>query len=202
MSKVRSIKRFAALGLMVALVAGTSACASGTNDNLAQQYRSGGNKNYIAGDGSVTEFGKDNLGKPVVWSGTTELGATIGSAQLSGVTVVLNFWYSGCAPCRAEAPDLVAIEKEFQSKKVQVVGVNVRDTAPTTIAFERNFGLNYPSVIDNNTGAVLLAFTGVVTPQAVPTTLVIDRNGRVTSRILGRFEKGTLRSLIETAVNE
>jgi thiol-disulfide isomerase/thioredoxin len=201
MSNTRMIRRLAGLGLIAALVAGTAAC-SGANDNLANQYRSGTNKNYIAGDGSVTEFAKSNLGKPVVWSGTTELGATIGSAQLSGVVVVLNFWYSGCAPCRAEAPDLVSIEKEFQSKKVQVVGVNVRDTSATTIAFERNFGLNYPSIIDNNTGSVLLAFTGIVTPQAVPTTIIIGRDGRVTSRILGRFDKDTLRALIKTAVNE
>lgn len=202
MSKLSLVRRLVGFGLIAGLVAGTAACAGGANDGLAQQYRQGDNKNYIAGDGSVTEFAKTNRGEPVVWSGTTELGATIGSAELSGVVVVMNFWYSGCAPCRAEAPDLMAVEKQFKGQKVQVVGVNVRDTAATTIAFERNFGLDYPSIIDNNTGSVLLAFTGIVTPQAVPTTLVIGRDGRVTSRILGRFEKGTLRALIETAVAE
>jgi actin-related protein len=85
---------------------------------------------------------------------------------------------------------------------VQFVGVNVRDTAATALAFDRTFKVNFPSVMDNETGAVVLAYTGVVTPQAVPTTLVIDREGKITARILGRIDPSTLRSLIETAVSK
>jgi len=115
---------------------------------------------------------------------------------------VMNFWYAGCAPCRAEAPDLVALNKEFVGQKVQFVGVNVRDSAATAAAFERKFGIVWPSIIDSSTGSVLLSFTGVVTPQAVPTTLVIDGKGRVSARVLGKIEKGTLKALIKTAVSE
>jgi thiol-disulfide isomerase/thioredoxin len=118
------------------------------------------------------------------------------------VVTVMNFWYAGCAPCRAEAGDLVALSKEFAAQGVQFVGVNVRDTASTAQAFDRNFGMTYPSIMDNNTGSVVLAFTGIVSPQAVPTTLVIDKQGRVSSRILGRIEKGTLKALIQTVVAE
>ena len=74
--------------------------------------------------------------------------------------------------------------------------------AATAAAFERKFNIVWPSIIDSNNGSVLMAFTGVVTPQAVPTTLVIDGKGRVSARVLGRIEKGTLKALIKTAVSE
>jgi len=190
--------RLFALGAVLAASLLLTGCAS--NDNLANQFRSGDNKNYIAGDGTVTEFKSQRPG-PVAWSGLTDAGETLSSANLSGVPLVINFWYAGCAPCRAEAPLLVKLSKEFKGK-AQFVGVNVRDTAGTANAFERNFKVDYASIIDNNSGSVVLAFTGIVTPQAVPTTLVIDKTGRVEARILGRADESTLRALITTVVEE
>ncbi|MEY4986097.1 MAG: hypothetical protein RLZZ359_983, partial [Actinomycetota bacterium] len=134
---------------------------------------------------------------PNPWSGITESGQQISSDQLKGVPQLINFWYAGCAPCRAEAPDLVDLAKQFEGK-IQFVGVNVRDTAATALAFE----ITWPSVIDAQTGSVVLAFTGIVTPQAVPTTLVLDKSGKVSARILGRIDKGILKSLIQSAVGE
>lgn len=192
------MKKLIALAVASAFL--LTGCAA--NDPLAQQYKAGDNKNYIAGDGTVREFAPENRGKAIEWSGTTETGGVLKSSQLTGVVVVMNFWYAGCAPCRAEAPDLVALNREFVGQKVQFIGVNVRDSAATAAAFERKFGIVWPSLIDANTGSVLLSFTGVVTPQAVPTTLVIDGKGRVSARILGRIEKGTLKALIKTAVSE
>ena len=90
---------------------------------------------------------------------------------------------------------------EFEDS-VQFVGVNVRDTTETALAFDRNFGIEYPSLIDAQSGQVSLAFTGVVSPQAVPTTIVIDRDGKVASRILGRIEASILRTLIQTVVDQ
>ena len=180
------------------LLAGLSGCAA--NDPLAAQFRAGDSKNYIAGDGSVTEYAAASRGKAVSWQGQLADGSSIGSANLAGVPVVMNFWYAGCAPCRAEAPDLVKIAGEFA--KVQFIGVNVRDDYGTAMAFERKFGITWPSILDAKSGSVMLAFTGVVTPQAVPTTLVIDKRGRVASRVLGRIEPGTLRALIKTVVAE
>ncbi len=185
--------------MLATLLIGTlSGCTA--NDPLAQQFKAGDNKNYIAGDGTVTEFAKANRAKAAVWKGETESGESIASTQLKGVVHVVNFWYAGCAPCRAEAPDLVALAKQFP--KVQFIGVNVRDSAATTIAFDKNFGITWPSIIDAKTGSVVLAFTGIVTPQAVPTTLVIDKDGQVSARILGRIDKSILSTLIKTAVEE
>ena len=195
------VLRRARRGLMVLALVGAALTMTGCagNDGLAAQFRNGDNKNYIAGDGTVTEFKVDRPG-PVEWSGESDLGGQLSSANLTGVPIVMNFWYAGCAPCRAEAPLLAKLAKEFEGK-VQFVGVNVRDSAATANAFERNFKITYPSIIDNSSGSVALAFTGIVTPQAVPTTLVIDRDGKVSARILGRADESTLHSLIVTVAN-
>jgi thiol-disulfide isomerase/thioredoxin len=188
----RLVAAFLILGSALSL----SACAS---DPLADQFRSGTNKNYISGDGSVTEF-QGEKSKGADWIAATFDGQVLESKNLLGHVVVLNFWYAGCAPCRAETPDLAAIASEYEAQGVQVVGVNVRDTAETALAFARTHNLNYPSVIDIESGAVVQAYTGVVSPSAVPTTLVINAKGEITARVLGRFVPSTLRSLIDTAI--
>lgn len=193
------LRRMAAVAVLTSLIGGLAACA---DDPLAQQYRSGDNKNYIAGDGTVTEFAKANRTEAVAWFGKTTTGEELSSEQLPGVVVVMNFWYAGCAPCRVEVPELIALAEKYKSQKVQFVGVNVRDSAATAAAFERNFKLTYPSIVDTENGSVLLAFTGVVTPQSVPTTLVIGRDGKVTARVLGRIDQSILDSLIKTAASE
>ena len=177
----------------------TSGCA---NDSLAEQFRSGDNKNYIAGDGTVTEFAIGSRPKAATWSGVTESGEQISSEQLAGVITIMNFWYAGCAPCRIEMPELIELQDEFLSDGVQFIGVNVRDSAETSLAFARKINMNFPSVMDAKTGSVVLGFTGVVTPQAVPTTLVIDAEGNVSARVLGRIDKSILKALIVTTIKE
>ena len=191
-------KLLAALAIF-SLVLTTSACA---NDSLADQFRSGDNKNYIAGDGTVTEFAPGSRPKAASWSGITESGEAISSTQLEGVITVMNFWYAGCAPCRIEMPELIELQTEFLPEGVQFIGVNVRDSAETSLAFARRIDMNFPSVMDAKTGSVVLGFTGVVTPQAVPTTLVIDAQGNVSARVLGRIDKGILATLVKTVIEE
>lgn len=189
----------AALAIASTLVLGLTGCSS---DPLADQFRSGDSKNYIAGDGTVTEFAVSQRPSFMPFTGTTESGLQLSSEAFAGQVVVMNWWYAACAPCRAEAPDLQAIYEEFQDQSVQFVGVNVRDTAATALAFDRKFGISFPSIIDAQSGSVSLAFQGVVSPQAVPTTIVIDKNGKVASRILGRVDPSILKTLIKTVVGE
>lgn len=191
---MRKLSAIAAAAAAVLLLSGCTA------DSLAEQYRAGDNKNYIAGDGTVTEFAIGSRPAAASWSGVTESGESISSTQLSGVVTVMNFWYAGCAPCRIEMPELIELQDEFLPQGVQFIGVNVRDTPETALAFARRIGLNFPSIMDSKTGSVVLGFTGVVTPQAVPTTLVIDANGDVTARVLGRIDKGILKALIISAI--
>lgn len=159
------------------------------------------NTTYQSGDGTVTEFKIAARSNAVQWAGVDSEDQPLTSANLTGVVTVLNFWYASCPPCRVETPDLVSIAAEFKDQ-AQFVGVDVRDSKETANAFRRSFKVSYPTIIDANTGSVVLAFTGVVTPSAVPTTLVIDRQGRVAARILGLAEKATLKALIKSVIAE
>lgn len=196
---VRAVSISIVIFLIASMALSLAACSS---DPLAEQFRSGENKNYIAGDGTVTEFATESRPGFESFSGVTESGAVLDSSALAGSVVVMNWWYSACAPCRAEAADLALLHEEFLDQGVQFVGVNVRDSAETALAFDRNFNIGFPSIMDAQSGAASLAFTGVVSPQAVPTTIVIDREGKVASRILGRIDPSILRTLIQSVVDE
>lgn len=187
------MRRLRAAGA-VALVAAL-ALTGCTEDTLANQYRDGDNKGYISGDGTVTEVAAADRDDPIVFSGTDEDGATVDSADLAGRVVVVNFWYASCAPCRAEAADLQSVNAEFEGQDVSFVGVNVRDQAPQAAAFAANYGITYPSIVDVD-GSTQLAFTGKVPPNAVPTTLVLDKEGRVASRILGQLQEASILSTL------
>lgn len=188
---------FAAGG--AALTVALAACSS--NDPLADQANAGDNKNYIAGDGSVTEYGANDRKDPVTFTAALFDGTTVDAADFPGQVTIMNFWYAACAPCRLEAPDMQALNTEFSPKGVNFLGVNVRDEKAAADAFERNFGVTYPSIVDKD-GGVLLALTKFVPPAAVPTTLVLDKKGRVSARILGVADKGTLKALITSALAE
>ncbi|WP_231860571.1 TlpA family protein disulfide reductase [Kocuria varians] len=188
---------------LVAVVASLGLALTGcatTDDNLAQQANAGGDKGYVAGDGSVSEYAADKRGEPVAFDAKMFDGSTVTAESLRGKPAVVNFWYAGCAPCRAEAPDLVALHGEYKDE-AQFLGVNLRDQQATAEAFERNFKVGYPSASDLD-GAVLLALSDYVPPQAVPTTLVLDSQGRVAARVLGKADKSTLDALIKDTVAE
>jgi Thiol-disulfide isomerase and thioredoxins len=176
-----------------------SGCTS--NDSLANQYRSGNGQNYIAGDGSVSEYAAANRGAPVAFSGKLADGTSVSSKDYAGKVLVVNFWYAGCPPCRVEAPDLESLSQKYASQGVSFLGVNLYDSASTAASFEQDKGVTYPSVLDRDTGSVLLAFSKTVPPKATPTTIVIDKQGRVAARILGAIpDKSILDSLISDAV--
>ncbi|MFJ5954426.1 TlpA family protein disulfide reductase [Paenarthrobacter sp. NPDC092416] len=185
--------------LLAGLTMGLSACAQ--EDALAKQAKAGDNKNYVAGDGSVTEFAKADRAAPVALKGTLFNGTDVKPEDLKGKVTVLNFWFAACAPCRVEAPQLEALHQEFKDQGVQFFGVNLRDEKATAEAFDKTFNLTYPSFNDKD-GAVLLSVSGIVPPGAVPTTLVLDKDGKVASRVLGEIEKSTLKALITSAVAE
>jgi thiol-disulfide isomerase/thioredoxin len=185
-----------------ALVAAALALAGcSAQDALAEQSRAGDAKGFVAGDGSVTVLAPQDRGEPVELAGEST-GEPVDVAGWRGDVVVVNVWYAACAPCVKEAPDLAAAAEAFAEEGVRFVGVNTRDGAQTAQAFERRHGIGYPSVLDAGSGAALLALRGQVPPQAVPTTLVLDRQGRVSARVLGVAEPSTLRALVEDALAE
>lgn len=193
----RPIGRLVAVVIVLAFT--LTACASG--DPLADQAAAGDGKNYIAGDGSVSEYVPEARGASVELSAELYDGTVVDSGDWQGQVTVLNFWYAACPPCRLEARDLEALYQKHKDDGVMFYGVNVRDPEATAAAFERNFGVTYPS-IDDRDGGVLFSMTQYVPPQAVPTTLVLDKQGRVAARILGLVDKSTLDALISDAVAE
>ncbi|AZZ52781.1 TlpA family protein disulfide reductase [Rathayibacter festucae] len=187
------MRRTRALGVLV--LVGALALSGCTRDKLAEDYRQGTNNGFISGDGTITEVPVDQRGEAIEFTGTDEDGATIDSADLAGRVVVVNFWYASCAPCRAEAADLEQVNSEFAGQDVSFVGVNVRDQAPTAASFAADYGISYPSIVDTDS-SVQLAFTGDVPPNAVPTTIVLDKEGRVASRILGQLQEASILSTL------
>lgn len=195
----RFLVPLAAVAASAALV--LSGCTS--SDGLASQYRAGTGQNYIAGDGTVTEFAAGSRGAAVDFSGKLADGTPVSSKDYAGDVLVVNFWYAGCPPCRVEAPFLESLYQKYKGDGVDFLGVNLYDTESTAASFEKDKGVTYPSVLDRDTGSVLLAFSKTVPPKATPTTLVIDKKGRVAARILGALpDASTLNSLISDAVAE
>ncbi|MCW4456957.1 TlpA disulfide reductase family protein [Microbacterium sp. MPKO10] len=193
----RMLSAAAAALATVLLVAGCS------EDPLAEQYKEGSGKGYIAGDGSVMEIAEDDRGDAVEFTGTTESGDEVSSDDFDGQVVVVNFWYASCAPCRAEAPILDDVYDEYAGDDVAFIGVNLRDQAGTAASFNTTYDVSYPSIIDVNTGSVKLAFADTVPPNSVPTTIVLDKQGRVSARILGALpDASILSTLVEDAVAE
>jgi thiol-disulfide isomerase/thioredoxin len=189
--------------LLPAAAAATALLLSGctSTDALANQYRSGSGQNYIAGDGSVSEYAAASRGAPIAFSGKLADGTAVSSKDYAGKVLVVNFWYAGCPPCRVEAPDLESLSQKYASQGVSFLGVNLYDSASTAASFEQDKRVTYPSVLDRDTGSVLLAFSKTVPPKATPTTIVIDKQGRVAARILGAIpDKSILDSLISDAV--
>ncbi|MFS0733825.1 TlpA disulfide reductase family protein [Microbacterium sp. 1P10UB] len=178
------------------LLAGALLTGCAADDSLAQQYRDGTEKGYISGDFQVVEIPKPERGDTVVFEGVTETGDTVTSDDYRGEVLVVNFWYAACGPCIVEAPLLEEVWQEYQNQGVAFLGVNTYDQPATALSFARDNSITYPSVIDVNDGRVKLAFAQLTPIQATPTTLVIDRDGKVAARIIGQLGSASILSTL------
>lgn len=184
------------LALAVALV--LSGCAG---DPLADKY--GGSDGTSSIDGSFSEFAPADRGQPIVFQGTTDTGMVVSNKDYAGEVLVVNFWYASCAPCRAEAPDLRELSAKHEGNGAAFLGVNIYDQAENALAFARKFGITYPSIMDADSGTTRLAFAGHAPPSAVPTTLILDKKGRVAARFLGQIAApSNLDTVIRELINE
>lgn len=128
-------------------------------------------------------------------SGTTLTGQRLSLDSYKGKTVVLNFWGSWCSPCRREAPALGTLARQLQPDGVRFVGIDIRDEPDSARAFMQNFNVSYPSLNDPN-DEIALEFHSTVPPAAIPTTLIIDRSGRIAARIFGASTYIELKDLV------
>ena len=183
-----------AAGMAVMAIAGVLGVAACGGQIAANTPASNG-VNFVAGSGTTTYFGAGSRAARPAVSGTTLSGAKLSLSSYRGQVVVLNFWGSWCAPCRKEAETLVVLSEQYKSKGVQFVGVDIRDSPATADAFVQNFGITYPSLNDP-ADEIALDFSGTVPPAAIPSTLVIDRSGRIAGRVIGGVTYPSLNSML------
>ena len=123
---------------------------------------------------------------------TQGLGPSVSLSSLKGQWVYLDFWASWCAPCRAEAP--VLQEFSINYPQVQFAGILTRDNLSSARAFYETFNLTFPTFIDDS---LLIGFGGSLIPNAIPTTLIIDQDGKVAVRISGEVTVAGLKKMLD-----
>ncbi|WP_199779846.1 TlpA family protein disulfide reductase [Streptomyces sp. LaPpAH-108] len=190
--------RAALLGAVTALAALVlSACGSGGISG------GGGDTNFVTGDNGVDTVAPDQRVQAPDLSGKTIDGKHLDVADYRGKVVVINVWGSWCGPCRAEAKYFSKVSKEYADKGVQFVGINTRDSNTTQPRnFEKANGITYPSLYDP-TGKLMLRFEkGTLNPQLIPSTLIIDRHGKVAARALEQLDDLALREMLKPVAAE
>lgn len=178
--------RAVVLIVVVALAAAVSACSTSSP--------SGGNTGYITGDGVVTTIAPGDRKPAPELRGDALGGGRVDLADHRGSIVVVNVWAAWCPDCRAEAADLVAAARRLPG--TAFLGIDTRESNKSAAAaFVRDYHVPYPSIYDED-GSALLAFHGLLSPSSLPSTMVLDKSGRVAALVLGRVDTGTLVGLV------
>ncbi|WP_328927030.1 TlpA family protein disulfide reductase [Streptomyces sp. NBC_00190] len=190
--------------LTAVTVAGVMTLTScGGSDDGGKATGSGGN--YVTGPSGIATVAKGERDEAPKLDGGTVDGKTFDTATLKGKVVVLNVWGSWCPPCRAEAPGFAKVSKELADagKDVAFVGINTRDTSmQNATSFEEDFGIAYPSLYDP-AGKLMLRFPkGTLNPNAIPSTIILDKEGKIAARTLAPVGEEQLRSMIDPILAE
>ncbi|WP_328424882.1 TlpA family protein disulfide reductase [Streptomyces sp. NBC_00443] len=189
------------LVLLTATAAATaltlSACSSGGTSG------GGGDTNFVTGKNGIDTVAQGKRTTAPVLDGKTVDDKKLTTADYKGKILVVNVWGSWCPPCRLEAKNFEKVSTDLKDQGVQFVGINTRDTSTTpALAFEKEQGITYPSLYDP-TGKLMLRFEkGTLNPQLIPSTLVIDRDGKVAARALQPLSEESLRGMIEPVLAE
>jgi thiol-disulfide isomerase/thioredoxin len=185
------------------VVTALSACSPDA-DSVAEQAMAGDGKGYVAGDGTVEQLAVGQRGAAVSLAGTTVDGKTWSMAtDAAGKVVVANVWGSWCGPCVDETPHLQQVWSSYEKagKPVAFVGIDIKEGAATAAAYLKASAVTYPSLSDSGSGGQpVLALQGKA--AATPTTLVLDRQGRIAARVLGATTASTLTALVDDVVAE
>ena len=181
----------------------TAACNDDAN-SVASQAMAGDGKGYVAGDGTVEQLAVANRGAAVALAGTTVDGKPWSSStDAAGKVVVVNVWGSWCGPCVDETPHLQQVWQSYSTagKPVAFVGIDIKESAATAAAFLKANTVTYPSLSDSGSGGQpMLALQGKA--AATPSTLVLDRKGRIAARVLGATTVSTLTGLVDDVLAE
>ncbi|MGY1718546.1 TlpA family protein disulfide reductase [Blastococcus sp. SYSU DS0552] len=181
--------------LLTALLAGAilTGCSTGSD---AVEVNNGGEFRFVEATPAGEVIPADERATAPEFSGTLLGGGEFSSAALAGDVTVLNFWGSWCGPCRIETPEFQEVYAEVRDEGVQFVGLNVKETDEQfALAFVERFGIEFPSLYDPR-GEVALAFRDYPA-NAVPSTIVLDRQGRVAAVYTGAVAQDDLRAVLD-----
>lgn len=134
----------------------------------------------------------------IVIAGETADGTELSTASLAGDIVVVNAWASWCPPCIEELPLLASAAEAYGDKGVTFLGLNSMDDP---IAAASLLGSSPYRSIDDRDGAILATIPGVP-PRSLPSTVILDRQGRIAVRIIGPVRPGQLEGALETLITE
>jgi thiol-disulfide isomerase/thioredoxin len=184
------------LALLTALV--LAGCSTGEG---AVDVNNGGEFRFVQGTPAGEVIPQDERAKAPEFSGTLLDGDRFESSTLAGQVAVLNFWGSWCAPCRVETPEFSEVAADLADDGVQFLGINVKETSEQFAqAFTDRFQISFPSLYDPR-GEVALAFRGYPA-NAIPSTIVLDAEGRVAAVYTGTVSKADLHSVIDEILGE
>lgn len=164
-----------------------------------------GGKATAPADGSVDAVGVTTYTvghRPAIpnLAGATLSGGTLSLTEFTGHVVVLNAWASWCDPCRNESPALGLLARQTAALGVRFVGLDEEDDLGSARSFVASAGTSYPHLVDGD-GRMLMSLR-LVPPAAIPSTLVLDRSGRVAGRIIGPIDASGLAALIRSVAAE
>lgn len=161
-------------------------------------------KQWISGEGTIVQIAPEDRGEPVEAAGEDLDGQPLDVADFRGRVVVANVWASWCPPCREEMPAVVALVDSLPPEDVVVVGVNIRESGGLAAArsFVREAGIDFPSFYDPSS-EVLLDFSDEIGPYSLPSTAVLDRQGRLAAIVLGAIPgQATMQDVVEEIAAE
>lgn len=200
-SLMSACRRTRSVSIVVMSAAGVLALSACGGSGL-----SGGRQtNYVASaDSRVSVVPEGERPKVNEIKGETLDKKSLDISDYQGKVVVMNVWGSWCPPCRAEAPHFSKVAKDLKSEGVEFVGINTRDAERTpAIKFEEDYGVEYPSLYDPIGKVIVNGFPkGSLNPQTIPSTIVLDRKGRVAARALTALSEADLREMIDPLVSE
>lgn len=149
--------------------------------------------------GTTSFSPSDRVDLPPI-SGQTLQGGQLSVGDLRGKVVVLNSWASWCLPCNDEAAALAAAFRKFQGEGVEFVGLDVTDQDSSAHEYTSTYGIKYPSILDPK--GTKLASIPSVPPGALPSTLIIDRQGRIAVRFIGAVKEPAFSEQVKAVLAE
>ncbi len=200
MSPIRAFRRRTSPAVAAVAVVGALLLSGCGGEPKAS---AGGDQGFVQGTGQVTEVPEGKRKAAPDIGGETVSDGEVKLSDYRGKVVVLNVWGSWCAPCRAEAKHFAEVAKDVKDEGVRFLGINTRDLDKANArAFERSYGIEYPSLYDPSGKQIAKFPDGTLPPQTIPSTLVVDRDGRIAVQALKELGEKELRSLLEPVVAE